>query len=103
MPHSRKQQLLKSNRATSYKLAMAEGSPSSKVKFVEDNSEKPNFVKHVPTQKYNRKEIQKRLEIESWMDERLKELFETDVCMCVHACVRHTVRCGNPEIGKISS
>lgn len=58
---------------------MAEGSPSSKVKFSEDGSEKPNLVKHVPTQKYNRKEIQKRLEIESWMDEQLKGLFETDV------------------------
>lgn len=63
---------------------MAEGSPSVKVKFVEDNSEKPTLVKHVPTQKYNRKEIQKRLDIESWMDERLKELFDTDVrCVCV--------------------
>ena len=59
---------------------MAEGSPSSKVKFVDDGSEKPTLVKHVPTQKYNRKEIQKRLEIESWMDGRLKDLFESEVC-----------------------
>lgn len=58
---------------------MAEGSPSSKVKFVDDNSEKHTFVKHVPTQKYNRQEIQKRLEIENWMDEKLKELFDSSV------------------------
>lgn len=62
--------------------AMAEGSPSSKVKFIEDGSDKPHVVKHVPTQKYNRKEIQKRLDIESWMDEQLKELFDSDVRLC---------------------
>ena len=57
----------------------SEGSPSSKVKFMEDGIHKPHLVKHVPTQKYNRKEIQKRLEIESWMETSLKDLFESDV------------------------
>ncbi len=58
---------------------MADGSPSTKVKFQEDGYEKQHFVKNVPTQKYDRKEIQKRLEIESWMDEKLKDLFDSDV------------------------
>jgi hypothetical protein len=60
---------------------MAEGSPSSKVKFLDDNLDRPTLVKHVPTQKYNRKEIQKRLEVETWMDEKLKDLFESDVSL----------------------
>lgn len=50
----------------------------TKVQFPDDVSEKPN-LKHVPTQKYDRKEISKRLEIESWMEAELKELFETEV------------------------
>ena len=62
---------------------MAERSPSAKVKFMEDGSEKPTLGKHVPTQKYNRQEIQKRLEIENWMDQKLRELFDSDVCVCV--------------------
>lgn len=71
---------------------MADKSPSTKVKFVEDGSEKPALVKHVPTQKYNRKEIQKRLDIENWMDQKLSELFDSDVCVynyvvCVCVCV----------------
>ena len=56
-----------------------QSSPSSKVKFLEDSGDKPTLVKHVPTQKYNRREIQKRLDIESWMDEQLKDLFESEV------------------------
>ena len=62
---------------------MAEGasrSPASKVKFIEGEHERPNFVKQVPTQKYNRKEIQKRLDLESWMEEQLGELYESEVC-----------------------
>ena len=32
--------------------------------------------KQQPTQKYDRKEIQKRLDIESWMEEKLADLFQ---------------------------
>ena len=32
--------------------------------------------KQQPTQKYDRKEIQKRLDIESWMEEQLADLFQ---------------------------
>ncbi len=59
-----------------------QNSPSSKVKFTDDSGEKPALVKHVPTQKYNRKEIQKRLDIETWMDEQLKDLFDSEVSGC---------------------
>lgn len=57
----------------------SEGSPSSKVKFVDEGIHKPHLVKHVPTQKYNRQEIQRRLQIENWMETSLKDLFESDV------------------------
>ena len=50
------------------------------MKFLEDNGDRPTLVKHVPTQKYNRKEIQKRLDIENWMEEQLKELYQSEVC-----------------------
>ena len=33
-------------------------------------------MKHVPTQRYDRKEIQKRLDLESWMDDELKQLYD---------------------------
>lgn len=55
-----------------------EPSPTSKVKFLDESGDKANLVKHVPTQKYNRKEIQKRLDIESWMDDQLRYLFDTE-------------------------
>ncbi len=54
-------------------------SPASKVKFVDESKAKPTLVKHVPTQKYDRREIQKRLEIENWMDEKLKDLYDSEV------------------------
>ena len=44
------------------------------VKFLTAPSEGAAY-KHHPTQKYNRKEVQKRLAIESWMDENLRILF----------------------------
>ena len=56
-----------------------QSSPPSKVKFTEDSGEKPTLVKHVPTQKYNRREIQKRLDIETWMDEQLRDLYDSEV------------------------
>ena len=69
---------------------MADGdarSPTSKVKFSGGEFDRP-AGKQVPTQKYNRKEIQKRLEIETWMDKQLVDLFETEVCgMCLKGIV----------------
>ena len=55
-------------------------SPASKerVQFAEEFG-KPQSRRHAPTQKYNRKEIQKRLEIESWMDKQLEKLFGREV------------------------
>ena len=32
----------------------------------------------VPTQRYDWKEIQKRLDLETWMDDQLKELYDGD-------------------------
>lgn len=53
--------------------------PPSKVQFPEELAERPHALKHVATQRYDRKEISKRLEIEQWMDAQLKILFETEV------------------------
>lgn len=58
-------------------------SPTKHIQFPDDLSDKPN-LKHVPTQKYDRKEISKRLEIESWMEAQLKELFDTEVSTWFH-------------------
>ena len=33
---------------------------------------------NVPTQRYDWKEIQKRLDLETWMDGQLKELYDGD-------------------------
>ena len=60
-------------------MASSSPSASTKVKFIEQDQEKTTTVKHVPTQKYNRQEIQKRLEVEEWMDDNLKDLYQTDV------------------------
>ena len=51
-------------------------SPAGKVQFEDDAVEKPYPMRHVPTQRYDRKEIQKRLDLENWMDEHLKQLYE---------------------------
>ena len=48
------------------------------VQFKEDAIEKPYPMKHIPTQRYDRKEIQKRLDLENWMDDELKHLYEGD-------------------------
>ena len=58
---------------------MADSSPASKVKFLDEGKAKPTLVKHVPTQKYDRREIQKRLDVETWMDDQLKDLFDSEV------------------------
>ena len=47
------------------------------VKFLSGPSE-GSVNKHHPTQKYNRKEVQKRLVIETWMDEQLRSLYDCD-------------------------
>ena len=54
---------------------MAQSSPH--VQFPEEvkAEERPKF-KQQPTQKYDRKEIQKRLDIETWMEEQLADLFQ---------------------------
>ena len=36
-------------------------------------------LRQQPTQKYDRKEIQKRLDVEDWMDEQLRDLFDCEV------------------------
>ena len=44
------------------------------VKFMNTVLDRTGLKQH-PTQKYNRKEVQKRLVIEAWMDERLRSLY----------------------------
>ena len=41
--------------------------------------------KQPPTQKYDRKEIQKRLDIENWMDEELKRIYGVEVNCCTES------------------
>ena len=57
-----------------------DNSPATKgsVQFKDDAIEKPYPMKHVPTQRYDRKEIQKRLDLENWMDDELKQLYDGD-------------------------
>ena len=52
---------------------------SKGVQFKDDAADKPYPMKHVPTQRYYRKEIQKRLDLENWIDDQLKELCEEEV------------------------
>ncbi|KAI6646939.1 Protein phosphatase 1 regulatory subunit 14B-like [Oopsacas minuta] len=46
-------------------------------KAVKFNPDVPDgsMLKHHPTQKYNRKEVQKRLVVEAWMDDQLRSLY----------------------------
>ena len=54
---------------------MAQSSPH--VQFPEGvKAEERPKLKQQPTQKYDRKEIQKRLDIETWMEEQLAGLFQ---------------------------
>ena len=54
---------------------MAQSSPH--VQFPEGvKAEERPRLKQQPTQKYDRKEIQKRLDIETWMEEQLVDLFQ---------------------------
>jgi hypothetical protein len=61
---------------------------SKAVSFSGDVPEKKSS-KQPPTQKYDRKEIQKRLDIENWMDDELKRLYRDEVRALQHrtACV----------------
>lgn len=54
-------------------------SPSSKVQFSDGVGDRPYAMKHVPTQRYDRREIQKRLDVESWMDTGLRALYDDEV------------------------
>jgi len=65
---------------------MADGqpSPTSKVKFLDNYEDRTTAIN--ATQKYDRKEIQKRLDVESWIDDQLRELYGAEVsrvCACV--------------------
>ena len=46
------------------------------MQFKEDAMKDP--MKHVPMQRYDQKEIQKRLDPENWMDDELKQLYDGD-------------------------
>lgn len=51
-----------------------------RVQFSEETTPEPKSKRKVElTQRYDRKEVQKRLEIENWMDEQLKDLYECEV------------------------
>ena len=59
---------------------MAEPLTPTRVQFATETSgdSKPK-LRQQPTQKYDRKEIQKRLDIENWMDEQLRDLYDCEV------------------------
>ena len=61
-------------------------SPTGKVQFTEGVGDRPHPIKHVPTQRYDRREIQKRLDVESWMDTALRALYDCDEVR-LRACV----------------
>ena len=49
------------------------------VSFTASELSEGKSKKQPPTQKYDRKEIQKRLDIENWMDEELKRIYAVEV------------------------
>lgn len=49
------------------------------VSFTASDLSEGKSKKQPPTQKYDRKEIQKRLDIENWMDEELKRIYGVEV------------------------
>ena len=55
-----------------------DSSPATKgsVQFKEDAMKDP--MKRVPMQRCDQKEIQKRLDLENWMDDELKQLCDGD-------------------------
>ena len=52
------------------------------VQFKDDTVGKPYPMKHM--QRCNRKEIQKRLDLETWMDDQLKELHDGEEVSSYH-------------------
>ena len=65
-----------------YTPAMTDKSNNKAVSFSGEVPEKVKS-KQPPTQKYDRKEIQKRLDIENWMDDELKRLYGDEVSTVV--------------------
>ena len=63
---------------------MAQSSPH--VQFPEGvKAEERQKLKQQPTQKYDRKEIQKRLDTETWMEEQLLDLYQvSEICLLTH-------------------
>ena len=52
----------------------------ARVQFSEDTTPEPKSRRKVElTQRYDRREVQKRLDIENWMDEQMKGLYECEV------------------------
>ena len=51
------------------------------VSFTASELSEGKSKKQPPTQKYDRKEIQKRLDIENWMDEELKRIYAVEVTL----------------------
>lgn len=58
---------------------MTEPTTPTRVQFMDGLGEPKAKLRQQPTQKYDRKEIQKRLDIESWMEEQLKDIFDCEV------------------------
>jgi len=59
---------------------MAEPLTPTRVQFATETSvDGKSKPRQQPTQKYDRKEIQKRLDIENWMDEQLRDLYDCEV------------------------
>ena len=60
---------------------MALTSPT-KVQFDECVGESKNKKALPPTKRYDRKEIQKRLDVENWIDDQMQDLFDCKVRGC---------------------
>ena len=61
-----------------------------RVQFAEENVAEAKSKRRLElTQRYDRKEVQKRLDIESWMDQQMKSLYECEVCVIWLACMQH--------------
>ena len=64
--------------ATTEEIDAADG----RVQFAEESVAEAKSKRRLElTQRYDRKEVQKRLDMESWMDEQMKSLYECEVCV----------------------
>ena len=71
-------------------MESGDGSPSpTRVHFTEDQPASETKIRRKVelTQRYDRKEIQRRLEVENWMDEKLKELYQCEVSCFKIVCI----------------